>query len=130
MQVAVNAQPSPFAAWTVVLAGVVAALQVGKLPPALPALQADLGLSLVQAGFLLSMVQLAGMLTAIVVGLLADRVGLKRSMVSGLWVLAVASAWGSWATSASTLLALPAVGAVPPAHLGVTLDPSIWKPDW
>jgi len=31
------------AAWLVVLAGGVAALQVGKLPPALPALQAELG---------------------------------------------------------------------------------------
>ena len=28
------------AAWVVILAGVVAALQVGKLPPALPVLQA------------------------------------------------------------------------------------------
>jgi MFS family permease len=109
MQVAVSAPPSPFAAWTVVLAGVVAALQVGKLPPALPALQADLGLSLVEAGFLLSMVQLAGMLTAIVIGLWADRVGLKRSMVCGLWVLAAASALGSAVSSASALLILRAL---------------------
>ena len=53
--------PDHRAAWLVVLAGGVAALQVGKLPPALPALQAELGLTLVQSGFLLSMVQLAGM---------------------------------------------------------------------
>ena len=32
-------------AWLVVAAGGVAALQVGKLPPALPALQAELGLT-------------------------------------------------------------------------------------
>ena len=68
----------------VVIAGVVAALQVGKLPPALPSLQADLGLSLVESGFLLSMVQLAGMLTAILVGLVADGFGLRRSMYWGL----------------------------------------------
>lgn len=37
----------------VIAAGVVAALHVGKLPPALPALQQVLGVSLVQAGFLL-----------------------------------------------------------------------------
>lgn len=111
MQIAVTGaiQPSRFAAWTVVLAGVVAALQVGKLPPALPALQADLGLSLVQAGFLLSMVQLAGMMTAIVVGLWADRVGLKRAMVAGLWLLGAASVWGSLVNSASALLALRAL---------------------
>ena len=58
-------------AWLVVAAGGVAALQVGKLPPALPALQAELGLSLVQSGFLLSMVQLAGLSLAVFMGLLA-----------------------------------------------------------
>ena len=69
------------AAWMVVFAGGVAALQVGKLPPALPALQAELGLTLVQSGFLLSMVQLAGMSLAVFMGLWADGMGLRRSMV-------------------------------------------------
>lgn len=107
------------AAWVVVLAGVVAALQVGKLPPALTALQADLGLSLVESGFLLSMVQLAGMLAAVVVGLLADSLGLRRAMVSGLLMLAVASALGSLASSASVLLVLRAIEGM--GFLWVTL---------
>ncbi len=97
------------AAALVVLGGVVAALQVGKLPPALPALQAELGISLVQSGFLLSMVQLAGMLLAIFVGLAADGAGLKRSMVAGLVLLALASAAGSLAAAPGMLLALRAV---------------------
>jgi MFS family permease len=104
-----HAADSLFPAWVVVLAGVVAALQVAKLPPALTALQADLGLSLVQSGFLLSMVQLAGMLTAVVVGLLADSFGLKRAMVSGLLLLAAASALGSLASNAPALLILRAI---------------------
>ncbi|MEI7786329.1 MAG: MFS transporter [Betaproteobacteria bacterium] len=108
-----------FSAWVVVLAGVVSALQVGKLPPALTALQADLGLTLVQSGFLLSMVQLAGMLTAVVVGLLADRLGLKRAMVSGLVLLAAASALGSLASSAAVLLILRAIEGM--GFLWVTL---------
>lgn len=99
---------SPRAAWLVVLAGVVAALQVGKLPPALPALQADLGLSLVQSGFMLSMVQLAGLVMAVFMGLLADGMGLRRSMLSGLVLLALASAAGGLATSPWVLLALRA----------------------
>lgn len=49
------------AARYVIAAGVVAALHVGKLPPALPVLKDVLGISLLQAGFLLSLVQLAGM---------------------------------------------------------------------
>ena len=97
------------AAWLVVLAGGVAALQVGKLPPALPALQAELGLTLVQSGFLLSMVQLAGMSLAVFMGLLADGMGLRRSMVRGLCLLALASGLGAFATSVTALLALRAI---------------------
>jgi predicted MFS family arabinose efflux permease len=97
------------AAWLVVLAGGVAALQVGKLPPALPALQAELGLTLVQSGFLLSMVQLAGMSLAVFMGLWADGMGLKRSMVRGLCLLALASGLGAFATSTAALLALRAI---------------------
>ncbi len=91
-------------AWLVVAAGGVAALQVGKLPPALPALQAEPGLTLVQSGFLLSMVQLAGLTLAVFMGMLADGMGLKRSMVRGLLLLALASAVGGLATSVPVLL--------------------------
>ena len=91
-------------AWLVVAAGGVAALQVGKLPPALPALQTALGLTLVQSGFLLSMVQLAGLTLAVFMGMLADGMGLKRSMVRGLLLLALASAVGGLATSVPVLL--------------------------
>lgn len=54
------------------LAGVVAALHVGKLPPAIPVLRDAFGLTLVQAGFLLSLVQLAGMAVGVVFGAVAD----------------------------------------------------------
>lgn len=96
-------------AWIVVGSGVVAALHVGKLPPALPELRDALNLTLVQAGFLLSLVQLAGMTLGLAVGLAADGMGLKRSMLTGLMILGVASALGGWATDATTLLLLRAV---------------------
>ncbi len=101
--------PARRAAWLVVLAGGVAALQVGKLPPALPVLQAELSLTLVQSGFLLSMVQLAGMSLAVFMGLLADGMGLKRSMVRGLCLLALASGLGAFASSVAALLVLRAI---------------------
>ena len=97
------------AAWLVVLAGGVAALQVGKLPPALPALQAELGLTLVQSGFLLSIVQLAGLSLAVFMGVLADGMGLRRSMIRGLCLLALASGLGGLATSVTALLVLRAI---------------------
>lgn len=95
---------SQAAAYVVIFSGVVAALQIGKLPPALPELSASLGLSLMQAGFLLSLVQLAGMSLALAVGLSADGIGLRRSMLMGLIVLGVASAMSSFAQSAASLM--------------------------
>ena len=93
----------------VIAAGVVAALHVGKLPPALPVLQQVLGVSLLQAGFLLSLVQLAGMTLGLVTGIAVQRVGLKRSMVAGLLVLGSASALGALAHDAGSLLATRAL---------------------
>lgn len=93
----------------IILAGMTAALHVGKLPPALPALTEALHLTLVQAGFLLSLVQLAGMSLAVLMGLLADGMGLKRSMVRGLLVLALASGLGGFADSVVALMALRAL---------------------
>lgn len=93
----------------VVLGGISAALHVGKLPPALPVLGQALGVTLLQAGFLLSMVQLAGMTLGLAVGLAADSLGLKRTMVGGLLILSAASLLGGWAHEPETLMLLRAV---------------------
>src|SRR5262245_11214263 len=95
-------------ALVVILAGVAAALHVGKLPPAIPALQSALGLTLLQAGFLLSMLQAAGMCAGVAFGALADGLGLKRSMLIGLAVLSLASVLGGASTHVALLLALRA----------------------
>lgn len=49
-------------AFIVILSGMAAALLVCKIPPAIPVLREATGLSLVEAGFLLSMVQMDGMM--------------------------------------------------------------------
>ncbi len=100
-------RPDP--ALVVILAGIGAALHVGKLPPAITALQAALQLSLVEAGFLLSMVQLAGMAAGVAFGLVADTLGPRRSQVGGLLLLAAASAAGGSVASAAPLMALRAL---------------------
>ncbi|HCP76559.1 MAG TPA: TetR family transcriptional regulator, partial [Pusillimonas sp.] len=78
-------------AYLVVIAGVVAGLHVWKLPPSLPVLQAQLGLTLVESGFLLSMVQSAGMFLGLVVGLFAEKIGLRRCVLIGLTLLSIGS---------------------------------------
>ncbi len=97
------------AALIVMAAGVCAALHVGKLAPAIPAVRDALGMSLVQAGFLLSLVQAAGMTLGVAFGVAADGLGARRSMLLGLAVLALASAAGGAATGVGALLALRAV---------------------
>ena len=92
----------------VILSGVVAALFVGKLPPAIPVLRDALGITLLEAGFLLSLVQLAGMTLGLAVGLTADGLGLRRTMLTGLAILTLAGALGGWARGADDLLWLRA----------------------
>jgi MFS transporter, CP family, cyanate transporter len=105
-----RAHPNTFEpALVVILAGVSAALHVGKLPPAIPTLQQALGLTLLQAAFLLSMVQGAGMCAGVAFGALADVLGLKRSMLIGLALIALASVLGGMSQHVALLLALRAV---------------------
>ncbi|MES2482549.1 MAG: MFS transporter [Pseudomonadota bacterium] len=96
----------------VIAAGVSAAFHVGKLPPALPALQDSLGIGLVEAGFLISLVQLAGMTLGLIAGLAADGLGLRRAFVAGLAVLCAASLAAGFVHSASPMLALRALEGV------------------
>lgn len=93
-------------AHVVLLAGVCAALHVGKLAPAIAALQAALGMTLVQAGFLLSLVQAAGMALGVALGAASDRLGGRRSVVLGLALLAAASLAGGLASGVALLMVL------------------------
>ncbi|MFF1682279.1 CynX/NimT family MFS transporter [Streptomyces sp. NPDC058256] len=96
--------------WIVVVsAGVAAGLQVWKVPPALPYLRHDLSLSLVQAGTLLGIVQLAGMLGGLAISLLSELIGERRCLSIGLILLFLGSAGGGFAWSAAPLLASRAV---------------------
>jgi MFS family permease len=96
--------------WIVVVAaGVAAGLQVWKVPPALPFLRHDLSLSLVHAGTLLGIVQLAGMLGGLAVSLLAELVGERRCLSGRLVLLFLGSAGGGFAWSAAPLLVSRAV---------------------
>lgn len=81
-------------ATVVIWAGISAALHVGKIPPAIPLLHLELGLSLMQSGLMLSMVQFAGMLLGLVVGLSADHWGLRKCMLMGLSLMFFSSCLG------------------------------------
>jgi CP family cyanate transporter-like MFS transporter len=98
----------PRTSWTGVsaalLAGVVAAGYVGKLPPALPALKAEFGLSLVEAGWVVSTFNTVALATAVGFGLMADRVGAYRFALAGLTLLVAGGVGGAGAPSGAWLI--------------------------
>lgn len=91
--------------WIVlVAAGVTAAMHVWKLPGALDDIRQDLGMSLVAAGALLGLAQVASMLLGLVVSLFSELIGLRRTLLIGLVLLVVGSLAGAMAPSAAFLM--------------------------
>ncbi|MBN8942831.1 MAG: MFS transporter [Rhizobiales bacterium] len=88
-----------------VLVSVVAALQVGKAAIALGALQADLGLSLAEGGWVMAVFALIGVVGGIPVGALTGRFGDRRIMLAGLAALALGSTAGAFANGLAWLIA-------------------------
>src|SRR5882757_3968184 len=85
--------------------GVLAAGQLGIVPPLVPALQRDLGLSLAGAGMAVSIVTLVGALFGLPAGGWSERAGHARALHIGILVMAAAAALCAMAGDANTLLA-------------------------
>lgn len=85
-------------------AGVVAAFQVGKAAIALPVLRSDLDLSLVAAGWVLSMLSVVGATAGSTIGALSGRVSDRGAVVAGLCLVSVAGLAGALAPGAGALL--------------------------
>ena len=93
-----SARPTPPTTpthWPAVLAavagGVAVGMNVGKVPLALPALRAELGLSLVQAGWVSALLTTLAVVAALGFGLAAGRIGALRMVLGGLGLSAAAS---------------------------------------
>jgi MFS family permease len=103
------ADPNPRTRWGAVVlglaAGVTAAAYIGKVPPALPLMRPELGLSLVAAGWVVSVINAMAMATGMVAGLFADGLGHRRVLIIGLAILALGGALGSAAEGPGVLLA-------------------------
>lgn len=93
--------PAIFAA---TFCGVAAAMNIGKLPIALPQLRAEFGLSLAAAGWLASMFNTMAFTTGVFVGIINGRLGAGRFCAVGLSLLIVGIALGMASTGAAMLL--------------------------
>lgn len=85
--------------------GVIAAITIGKLPPAIPALRAEFGLTLAQSGWLVSMFNTLGLVASIFLGLLVARAGAMRLCVSALLLIVAGGVAGAVAQGSLLLLA-------------------------
>ncbi len=90
--------------WVVFAAGLAAGAHICKVPPALPLLRADLGLTLVQSGFIATMFYVMGGLVGVFVGAIVDRYGQKRFALIGLACMCVGGIYGVFAQDYSSLL--------------------------
>ncbi|MCP5266703.1 MAG: MFS transporter [Burkholderiaceae bacterium] len=125
----------------VMMAGIIAAMHVGKLPTALTAIRDTLGMSLVQASFLVALFALASAVAGVLGGGLADRFGHRHSMIAGQVLLAAGSIGGAFSQGAGAMLAsrsLESLGfmlaVLPgPAMLARVLAPAVtarWMGAW
>lgn len=80
-------------------------MHIWKLPAALAGIQADLGTSLVQAGLLLGIIQLASVVGGLATAVGGEMAGLRRLLISGLVLLSAASALGAAAPDTGLLMA-------------------------
>lgn len=80
-------------------------MHIWKLPAALTEIQADLGTTLVQAGLLLGIIQVASLVGGLATAVGGEMAGLRRLLLSGLILLSAASALGAAATSTELLMA-------------------------
>ncbi|MEK9833004.1 MAG: MFS transporter, partial [Rhodospirillaceae bacterium] len=100
-----SARTNWFAVSMVVMASVTAAFQIGKAPAALPLMQAELGLSLDEGVWIISIFNLMGIALGMFAGALGDRLGHRRLILSGFVAMAAASFLGAGADGFAPLLA-------------------------
>lgn len=93
------------AVWVVFAAGLGAGAYMSKVPPALPAMRADLGLTLVESGFIHTVMYALGSAAGVFGGALADRFGQKRFALLGLGLMVLGGLVGAFSSSYQLLLA-------------------------
>lgn len=100
--------PSTTTRWDIIFlilfAGSVGAAQLGKLPGALPVIRADLDIGLVTAGWIISTFVLIGAVGSIGAGLVGDRFGHRRILLTGAALVAVGSFAGALAAGSPSLI--------------------------
>jgi MFS family permease len=101
------------------IAGVVAAAQLGKMPPLMPVIGAEIAMGLVVAAAIISLVELGGALFGRMAGGFAAWAGHARLLRAGIALLAIGGVGTACSGSAGALVAWRAVESL--GYLAVTV---------
>lgn len=108
------------AVWGLYLLGVFAAAQLGKMSALAPLMAQDLGLSLTTVAAAISLLEAGGATLGAVAGLLAQRIGLRTALRTGVACLALGGLATATAQGAPSLLGWRLIEAV--GYLGVVVS--------
>lgn len=113
----------PSYAWVVLLAvfiaSVAAPINQFKVPPVMPALITEFGLTMTLAGLLMSIFSFAGLVLAFPAGAILAKLGPRKTCIVALAAIIGGSYWGSGAGTADQLLASRTFEGAGMAILGV-----------
>lgn len=84
--------------------GAISSFYIGKVPPALPQMRAELDISLVTAGWIVSIFNVLGLIIGVGAGFLADRFGPAKLISAAVLVMAFGSLFGGLANASPLLL--------------------------
>ena len=93
------------AVWVIFAGGLAAGACMTKVPPAIPALRADLGLGLIESGWIQTMLYTIGAAAGVFFGAVADRFGPQRIALAGLVLMVASGLLGAAAPGYASLLA-------------------------
>jgi predicted MFS family arabinose efflux permease len=103
-----GAAPRPtdwLAVWVIFAGGLAAGSYMTKVPPALPAMRTDLALTLIESGWVQTMLYTIGAFFGVFFGAIADRFGPKRIALAGLAFMIAGGLLGAAAAGYPMLLA-------------------------
>jgi MFS family permease len=121
-------------AWVILavvyFAGVVVPFNLFKVPPIMPVLMQNFQLDLTEAGLLMSIIAMIGLVLALPTGIVLQRIGPKTTLLIALGLMALGSGLGALSTSFAPLLASRVVEGLGMGLMGVTAPAIIamWFP--
>lgn len=121
-------------AWVILavvyFASVVSPFNQFKIPPLMPVLMQTFQIDLTQAGLLMSMIAMIGLLLALPTGIILQRLGPKAALLTALGLMAIGAGTGALSNSFTGLLVSRVIEGVGMGLMGVTAPATIamWFP--